>query len=154
MHVSVSVYCSSDTESQVPIHGVFCVVEVYISESISHKLLILKTYTAQHAFPHCGYTFPNRQYLVAVLLTKRAPHSPMQKAPPLPPANHGSGPPASHDLQCLCLQLWGGPAGNVRSMRNNYQKHRTSKLCDKMHCRINACLHNYTYATQFATMLL
>ena len=28
-------------------------------------------------------------------------------------ANHGSGPPASHDLLCLCLQHWGGPAAKV-----------------------------------------
>ena len=96
------------------IHRVFCVVEVYSSESISHQLPILETHT-QHSTPSPTVaTFPNRQYLVAVLLTKRTPHSPMQKALPLPPANHGSGPPASHDPPCLCLQRWGGPAGNVR----------------------------------------
>ena len=105
MHVSVSVCCSRDTEGQVHIHRVFCVVEVYSSESISHQLPLFEIYTQHSTPPPTVATFPNRQYLVAVLLTKRAPHSPMQKAPSFPPANHGSGPPASHDPLSLCLQL-------------------------------------------------
>ena len=140
MHVSVSVCCSRDTEGQVHIHGVFCVVEVYSSESISHQLLLLETQHSTACLLPLWLPFQttNIWWLYSWQRERHTLQCRRHRLCHRPIMITWSTVSLSTALGRTCWE-------RSKGMRNNYHKHRTNKLW--------VYLQNYTYATQFATML-